>query len=52
MFKPQTDVDAGGNVIKPREGEQYELGLKREFFDGRLNGSEAMSASTMKTVQS
>ncbi len=42
VFKPQTDVNASGEVIAPREGEQYELGLKREFFDGRLNGSVAM----------
>ncbi|MDU9389595.1 TonB-dependent siderophore receptor [Pseudomonas japonica] len=42
VFKPQTDIDASGSVIAPREGEQYELGLKREFFDGRLNGSLAM----------
>jgi len=42
VFKPQTDVNASGDVIAPREGEQYELGLKREFFDGRLNGSVAM----------
>ncbi|OLS60635.1 Ferripyoverdine receptor precursor [Pseudomonas putida] len=42
VFKPQTDIDASGSVIAPREGEQYELGLKREFLDGRLNGSLAM----------
>lgn len=42
VFKPQTDIDASGSVIAPREGEQYELGLKREFLDGRMNGSLAM----------
>ncbi|MEE1921694.1 TonB-dependent siderophore receptor [Pseudomonas sp. 148P] len=42
VFKPQTDIDASGSVIDPREGEQYELGLKREFLDGRLNGSIAL----------
>lgn len=42
VFKPQTDVDASGKPIDPREGEQYELGLKREFLDGRLNGSVAL----------
>lgn len=42
IFKPQTEVDASGQPIDPREGEQYELGLKREFLDGRLNGSVAV----------
>lgn len=42
VFKPQSNIDADNKVIAPREGEQYELGLKREFFDGRLNGSIAV----------
>ncbi|MCP6693295.1 TonB-dependent siderophore receptor [Pseudomonas donghuensis] len=42
VFKPQTDVDAGGQTIAPRKGKQYEIGLKREFYDGRLNGSVAL----------
>ncbi|MGA4633137.1 TonB-dependent siderophore receptor [Pseudomonas solani] len=42
VFKPQTDVDALGQTLEPRKGKQYELGLKREFLDGRLNGSIAL----------
>ncbi len=42
IFKPQTEVDADGVPIDPRKGKQYELGLKREFFEGRLNGSVAL----------
>ena len=42
IFKPQTEVDKDGVPIDPRKGKQYELGLKREFFDGRLNGSVAV----------
>ncbi|MFK0087065.1 TonB-dependent siderophore receptor [Pseudomonas sp. NPDC090755] len=42
VFKPQTEVDDEGQTIAPRKGKQYELGLKREFFEGRLNGSIAL----------
>lgn len=42
VFKPQTEVDSAGQTIEPRKGKQYELGLKREFLDGRLNGSVAV----------
>ncbi|MGE8407953.1 MAG: TonB-dependent siderophore receptor [Pseudomonas sp.] len=42
VFKPQTEVNAAGQVIDPRKGKQYELGLKREFLEGRLNGSVAL----------
>lgn len=41
VYKPQTQLAAEGSdgTVAPREGKQYELGLKREFYDGRLNGS-------------
>ncbi|WP_408005633.1 TonB-dependent siderophore receptor [Pseudomonas carassii] len=39
VYKPQTQLAGGNSTVEPREGKQYELGLKREFFDGRLNGS-------------
>ncbi|WEK31288.1 MAG: TonB-dependent siderophore receptor [Candidatus Pseudomonas phytovorans] len=42
IFKPQTEVALDTTPIDPRKGKQYELGLKREFFDGRLNGSVAV----------
>ncbi len=37
VFKPQTNVDAAGDVIDPREGEQYEVGVKGSYFGGALN---------------
>ena len=37
VFKPQTNVDVAGDVIDPREGEQYEVGVKGSYFGGALN---------------
>ncbi|AHL73817.1 TonB-dependent receptor [Stutzerimonas stutzeri] len=37
VFKPQSDTDANGQLIDPREGEQYELGIKGSYFGGDLN---------------
>ncbi|WP_312481410.1 TonB-dependent siderophore receptor [Stutzerimonas nitrititolerans] len=37
VFKPQTNVDQDGDVIDPREGEQYEVGVKGSYFGGALN---------------
>ncbi|MGO1463593.1 MAG: TonB-dependent siderophore receptor, partial [Marinobacter sp.] len=37
VFKPQTSVDANGEFLKPREGEQYEFGAKGSYFRGNLN---------------
>jgi outer membrane receptor for ferric coprogen and ferric-rhodotorulic acid len=37
VFKPQSDTDSNGRVLKPREGEQYEFGLKSSYFGGDLN---------------
>lgn len=42
IFQPQTSYDVEGNLIKPLEGEQYELGLKGEYFGGKLNTSLAL----------
>lgn len=41
IFKPQAEQDERGRALDPREGENYELGLKGEFFEGRLNASAA-----------
>lgn len=41
IFKPQTRQDEQGNTLDPLEGKSYEVGIKSEFFDGRLNGSMA-----------
>ncbi|MDZ5602230.1 TonB-dependent siderophore receptor [Pseudomonas sp. RP23018S] len=37
VFKPQSETDGNGRVLKPREGEQYEFGLKSSYFGGDLN---------------
>ncbi|WP_280283147.1 TonB-dependent siderophore receptor [Pseudomonas sp. BN415] len=43
IFKPhESEQDASGTAIEPEEGDAYELGLKAEFFDGRLNASAAV----------
>ncbi|WDG70919.1 TonB-dependent siderophore receptor [Pseudomonas chlororaphis] len=42
IFKPQTELDASNNAIKPIEGKNYELGIKGEYFDGALNASAAI----------
>jgi outer membrane receptor for ferric coprogen and ferric-rhodotorulic acid len=43
IFKPhESEQDASGKAIEPEEGDAYEMGLKGEFFDGRLNASLAL----------
>lgn len=42
LFVPQTNKDINGNFLDPRTGEQFEIGLKRELWDGRLNASMAL----------
>ncbi|MBZ7924146.1 TonB-dependent siderophore receptor [Ensifer adhaerens] len=42
IFKPQNYQTAGGGLIDPVEGTNYEVGLKGEFMDGRLNASVAV----------
>ncbi|NTV10616.1 MAG: TonB-dependent siderophore receptor, partial [Zoogloea sp.] len=42
IFMPQTAMKKDGNVVKPREGRQVEIGTKGSFLDGRLNGSLAL----------
>ncbi|MGF7112509.1 outer membrane receptor for ferric coprogen and ferric-rhodotorulic acid [Pseudomonas laurylsulfatiphila] len=41
VFKPQSEIGTDGEPVGPREGKQYEIGLKREFYEGRLNASIA-----------
>jgi outer membrane receptor for ferric coprogen and ferric-rhodotorulic acid len=41
IFQPQTDLDADGNMLKPREGRQFEAGLKADLFNSGMNGSIA-----------
>ena len=42
IFKPQTVRDRSGAVLQPRTGDNYEIGLKSEFFGGRLNSAIAL----------
>ena len=39
IFTPQNVKDINNNILDPIRGEDYEAGLKGEFFDGRLNAS-------------
>ena len=43
VFMPQEsyNLDRDSKLIDPDEGENYEVGLKGEYFDGRLNASLA-----------
>lgn len=42
IFNPLTATDASGAVLDPVTGEAYEMGIKGEFYDGRLNTSFAL----------
>lgn len=42
IFKPQSARDREGNVLDPRTGDNYEIGLKSEYFGGRLNSAVAL----------
>lgn len=41
IFKPQSIRTVTGSALDPLEGDNYELGIKGEFYDGRLNTSLA-----------
>ena len=42
IFKPQTEKDRFGQYLDPLEGNSAEIGVKGEFFSGRLNASAAV----------
>ncbi|WP_426111055.1 TonB-dependent siderophore receptor [Pseudomonas sp. DSP3-2-2] len=42
IFKPQTSKGLDRKVIAPVVGENYEVGIKGEYFDGALNASMAV----------
>lgn len=42
IFKPQSSLTKNGKQIDPRVGEQYELGVKGEFLNGRINTHAAL----------
>lgn len=37
LYKPQTETDNTGKILKPREGTQVEIGWKGSYFDSKLN---------------
>ncbi|MCH3770722.1 TonB-dependent receptor, partial [Campylobacter coli] len=42
IFQPQDYRDRNGNYLDPVEGQNYEVGVKGEYLDGRLNASLAL----------
>lgn len=48
IFQPNTLTDRNGKTLKPREGEQYEIGIKGTYLNGRVNGSVALFKGTQK----
>jgi outer membrane receptor for ferric coprogen and ferric-rhodotorulic acid len=42
VFQPQTAQGIDGNILEPVVGENYEIGVKGEYFDGALNASAAV----------
>ncbi|TFY88823.1 TonB-dependent siderophore receptor [Pseudomonas kairouanensis] len=42
IFQPQDEKDGDGAGIKPITGENYEIGIKGEYFGGALNASASL----------
>ena len=42
IFKPQSNLKFGGGTVDPVVGKNYEMGVKGEFLQGRLNASAAL----------
>lgn len=42
IFKPQNYYDTSSKLLDPVVGKNYEVGIKGEYFEGRLNASVAM----------
>ncbi|OEZ85163.1 ferric-pseudobactin BN7/BN8 receptor precursor [Janthinobacterium sp. HH104] len=42
IFEPQSSLDVGGNTLPPLSGTNLEVGVKGEYFGGRLNASGAL----------
>ncbi len=50
IFNPQTSKDTSGGTLAPEEGTNMEVGLKGEWFAGRLNASVAVFQSGKDNV--
>ncbi|MCE7797122.1 TonB-dependent siderophore receptor [Sphingobium sufflavum] len=42
IFNPQTEVDSNNQILKPIEGNNWEGGVKGEWYGGRLHASLAL----------
>lgn len=47
IFSPQTAYNSSGSLLDPMTGDTYEMGLKGEFYGGRLNASAAVFRTTL-----
>ncbi|MFO2466442.1 TonB-dependent receptor [Pseudomonas sp. 15FMM2] len=51
IFQPQSSyATTSGAALKPKIGDNYELGIKGEWFDGRLNSSLALFRAIEKNA--
>lgn len=48
IFEAQSDLDSSGNMLKPLEGEQYEVGVKGSYLNDRVTTSLALFDLTQK----
>ncbi|WP_201282498.1 TonB-dependent siderophore receptor [Novosphingobium sp. TCA1] len=47
VYKTQSYYSAGNTLLDPIQGQNYEAGVKGEYFDGRLNASLAVFQSSL-----
>ena len=50
IYKPVTEKNRSGSALAPTEGNSYEIGLKGEYFGGRLNASAAVFHTEQKKL--
>ena len=50
LFNPQTARDKDNRFLKPESGTNAELGIKGEFYDGKLNASAALFRTLKKNL--
>ncbi|SIT06070.1 TonB-dependent receptor [Achromobacter sp. MFA1 R4] len=48
IFKPQENIGVDGSVLPPMTGQNYEIGLKGEFMDRRVNAALALFQTDQK----
>lgn len=50
IYKTQSYYGVGNTLLDPIEGENYETGIKGEYFDGRLNTSLAIFQTSLDNM--